>query len=147
MKINLEEAANTGVLPEGEYLARIADAKESTSKAGNDMLVLDFVVENGTWKGAEVRDWVVPGNPMGAGRLKVIMQAAGLPTPDGSFELRVEDLVDKRLEVSVRHEAYEGSMKPKIKAYAKPVGSDIPTPLDPISNGTAAPAEDSNLPF
>lgn len=136
-------------LPPGIYLAKIAEAKEETSSKGNPMLVLTWRVEQGEWRGSEIREWVTVIEST-AGKVVALLQYTGTPVPpDGMLDPSA--LVGKRAEIVVRPDTYvkDGEVKPttKIKGYREP-GTSADTPAD-AATFTHAPAgrADDDVPF
>lgn len=141
-------------LPPGSYLMKVIDAKDDTSSSGNPQIVLDLQVVNGDWRGAEKRDWITI-TEASLGRVVQVLQAFGIPIPEGEFELKVADLIGKQAEVVLRNEAWTGRdgeqrESVKVKGYKPITGdSDVDNDTSGFTNGAAAGAAPANekLPF
>lgn len=119
MQYNPKEAeqGNNLQLADGIYDAECIDAKDDVSKAGNDMLVLNWRVFSGE-QSVRVRDYIVS---TAQWKLKQAMQACGMAT-DTEKEVVSDDFVGKSAKVSV---VKDGEYN-KIKAYiAAPVKEEI----------------------
>lgn len=86
------------VVPKGRYLCELKNAEEKRSKDGNPYLKFDWVICDGS----EYDSWhlfpmISPGTERGAGLLKQLSIAVGLP--DGFDELY--ELHDRKAELSV----------------------------------------------
>jgi hypothetical protein len=76
--------SNFRELEEGHYAAEVTETKLTTSRNGNEMIVLDWKILNDQYDGAYVgelfREWIVisgAGQKMGENRLKKILEAIG----------------------------------------------------------------------
>lgn len=147
MKFNPQQVASAGLLPEGEYLARIADAKDKVSANGNEMWEIEWVVLTGPHKDAEIRDWVTPAfaakfNPF-------ISQVLGIELRDQEEDYPTERLVGRRAEIVVRHTPRRDGdgVWPSVETYRRP-STDVPdAEPDPIAVGAANGQVDEDIPF
>lgn len=149
MKVNPSEVASAGLLPEGEYVARIADAADKVSGNGNDMWEITWVVTTGEFKDAEVRDWVTPA--FASKFVPFWTNVLGLPLNDQVEEVATGTLPGKRAELVVRHTPRKDGdgVWASVESYRPAPGSDIPAEEDPIAvgaNGAQAVA-DEDIPF
>ncbi len=140
-------------LPPGTYLAKVVEAKDDTSKAGNPMLVLDLQVIEGSYQGAEIKDWLAVTEAT-LGKVVAVLQALDYKIPEGEFDLKVSELTGRRCEIVVRDDTYvdrDGNERTtaKVRGYRKPVPvSDVPSDDFPFTGSNGAPAAaDEKLPF
>ncbi|MFI5390401.1 MAG: DUF669 domain-containing protein [Bacteriovoracales bacterium] len=120
---NVPEFTGKGILPAGEYLAIIANAEVTKSKAGSPMIKVTFEVN-----GQSLWDYLVldPKNPksyaMGMSKAKSILAAIGSTQTNFRNELDMADAMEGELTVTidVKEEEYQGERKPKnfIKKYS-----------------------------
>jgi Protein of unknown function (DUF669) len=118
MKINpmtdAEEAAEKakfGAWPKGAYDFEVAGAEDSTSKKGNEMIVLDLMVfdRNGTRR--NMKDWLVESLPV---KLKQACEATGLHAAYANGNVTSYDFVGRtgRLMLGIeKQEGYEDRNK------------------------------------
>ena len=109
-----DAVASDSLVPEGEYLFRVVNAKEWTAKdTGNVSLMLELQVEEGEWKGAEVTTWVSPKFRKGAAlRACIDSLLPNISAEDTS--VHPDDLVGKTCLASIVHEIYKAELKEKI---------------------------------
>ena len=150
MRVNLsgvEPWGSAESLPPGDYIMKVCEVEETTSKNLNPMLVVDMEVAAGDFKGAEHRDWITV-TEKSLGRVVGILTAFGIKIPDGEFNLDGKLLVGKRAVVTLREEIYDGHAKVRVKAYAAaPDATDVPADLPAAQPAAAAAADTSDLPF
>jgi hypothetical protein len=139
-------------VPEGDYVVDLVEIERSTSKKGNDMLVIDFEVAEGDYSGKRVRAWYTL-TEAAKGRIKQLQLACG--ETDFS-QLRRSTLDGARLIISVKHEKmpqafnsngepYPESISAKVHSeraldVAEPEPAPAPPPPSTKKNGAAAAA-------
>ena len=114
---NAEDAGGI-VWPKGQYEARIDNIKEDRSKAGNDMLVLEWRVFSGDGREMTVTDYIV--KPKGLWKYGAIASAIGKSDRFKANKLQPRELLDAIALVSVDiEEPKDAKYGPKnvIKAY------------------------------
>lgn len=131
MKVDLENAQG-GLLAEGEHVFRIADVKDDVSKRGNEMMILDLVAIADPFKGAEVRDWIVP--HFFPDKFVDLLQSVGVDLPTAGTDFDVSVLVNLRVRATIYHEPYEGKPKAKVSGYAPVQAADPDDPLEPAGS-------------
>lgn len=144
-------------LPPAVYLVRPATVERDTSGANNPMVVVDWRVQTGEYKGAEQRDKITLTEPA-MGRVVQVLEASGIAVPDtqfDSYEAMADWLAEQikkanpLVEAVVRDEDWtdrDGNERtsPKVKGYRKPSASDVPS--DGIG-GSGPQVKDESLPF
>lgn len=154
----VEAQQGGGPLPDGDYIVRIDKAVEIAGRTnGTPGIECTMVVLVGDHKDRLVWDtmWITT---KALGMVRHRLESAGVPIPHGEFVLEAQQLVGRRVQVTVRTEKYEakdGSQKDRnvVKGWkpapgssgndplAAPVGNDIPTPAP------AAAVSDDDIPF
>lgn len=101
------------VLPAGIYGATVYDAKEGTSKAGNDMYILDFKITDGPeGVGRKIRSWFTVA-PQALFSLIALHKALGFPYPnkdteEGEFEFPdADEYLGKEVNIQITQEPYQ----------------------------------------
>lgn len=117
------------VLPEGDYRVRIASAEKAQSKAGNDMLVLQFDVS-----GHKQMLWhyivFMKDRPEITNRMLTQFFDSFKDIKDGDFN--IQNWVGKVGACRIKHEEYQGSPSAKIKFFIKADRqSDLPPWQEP----------------
>ena len=108
----------TFTVPAGDYTLRVLEAKEDTSKSGNDMIKLTLAVvkEDGT-NGVRVFDYLVFTE---AARWKVdsFLLAAGKHPGEGkSLDLDTDEMIGWEAEATLSIDKHEGKESNKVAAY------------------------------
>lgn len=111
MKMTLSDGDRENVrdalVPEGTYAARVKDCTETTSKKGNEMMVVDYQIVAGEARGMEVRDYIVDGYHEDKMRDLIVAVGAALPKPDpetGKSDIDPAELSGSRVTITVIHE-------------------------------------------
>lgn len=130
----VEAQQGGGPIAEGKYMCVIHEAKETTSQQGTPGVEVVFRIVGGDFDGRFIWDriWFTQ-KAMGMARWKV--ECTGMVIPAGAWTLEPSALVNRRVEVTVRHEEYDGKTQAKVKGWdpagnAQPAtaanGDDIP---------------------
>ncbi|WP_067480657.1 DUF669 domain-containing protein [Actinomadura hibisca] len=99
------------LLPEGTHRVELIGAEYTTSKRGDEMVVLDFELAD-PWSAKRLRDYVV----LRDGLLwKAVQVCAAFEV--GFEDADFEDLIGKCVTVRVVHENDDGEVRAKIKSY------------------------------
>jgi len=137
---NVEAWAPGDILPPGTHEVIVIAASEGTSSAGNPQLELEMQACAGENEGGTIRDWV-HFTPKTAGKVKQVLEAFGMAA-EGAVSIEAPAFVNKRAQILVRQELYNGEQRTKVKAYS-PASEAAPAAA---SNGQAKPDSD-DLPF
>ena len=110
MKLDFSEIGNN-VMPEGENLVTIFGAKETVSKNGSPMLVLDMKNADGAF----VRDYVVLAGA-GAFRAQQLFKALDIDE-DTAEQMEASELIGREVNVEIEMEEYNVEDRSKVKKY------------------------------
>jgi hypothetical protein len=145
-----------GPLPNGDYIVKIVDAVEIEGRT-NKTPGIECTMEVLVGDHAERRVWdTIWVTPKTLGMVRWRLECAGVPIPDGEFELEGRHLMGRRVLVTVRQEAYTGrdgeqKTKAAVKGW-KPAPAAAPD--DPFVNAasvdpgsTPPPHTDDDIPF
>ena len=113
-----KERMNTQ-LADGVYDAECIEGKNDVSKAGNDMIVLNWTVFGHNGETVRVRDYITANAQW---KLKQVMQGCGMDTETGRT-IEAEEFIGKSAKVSI---VKDGEYN-KIKAY---VAAGVKAELD-----------------
>ncbi|MGN1112291.1 MAG: DUF669 domain-containing protein [Acutalibacteraceae bacterium] len=134
-KANQAEASQgSNIKPEGDYECIISRWTEKDSKSGSKGLNFAFIVRNDVeqayknayiwhtlWKHKKPTEADMQVNGYGFGQIMAMGKAAGLP--DGkeyeSLEEFCNDLINKPIRVTLRHEEYNGKIQERV-SYVNP---------------------------
>lgn len=146
MNLSGTEAWSVGdVLPPGTYVTQIAEAVEGTSSNQNPQIELRLECREGA-----IRDWIVI-TPKTLGKVRQLLEAAGVQIPPGDFQLDADTLLRRRVQIVVREQPdNQGKLRSRVIGY-EPPNAGTPMQADTAGLGqpvgaTAAPADD-DLPF
>ncbi len=106
------EAGGGMPTPDGYYVAKIQSAKQEVSQNGNDMIEV-------RWKthiNSIVFDRFVL-VPQSLWVLRTALNCMGYETPDGPFDLDVDDLVGQACGLEITNEEYEEKDQPRVTGY------------------------------
>lgn len=105
-------------LPENDYRARVASVKQESSKSGNEMLVWEFELTEGKFKGKKIRDYtVLQANSLW--KLKQLLEAMGISVPAKKIDLVpvIKRVKGKELGITVVDEEYDNKISSKVSDY------------------------------
>jgi hypothetical protein len=103
-------------IPEGDYKARVGTVKHETSKAGNPMLVWEFEITDGKFKGKKLIDrTVLQDNSLW--KLKQLLEAMGIQVPNKRVALDLARYPGMGLGITVVDDPYEGRVSSKVSDY------------------------------
>jgi hypothetical protein len=143
IEMNLDEVeawSGSGPPPPGTHVARIDSAAEGESSGGYPQIELDLRVTAGDANGATIRDWLVA-IPSTYGKVKQLLEAAGVEIPQGAFALDVSVLEGRPVQIVVRENEYLGEKRMRVMAY-EPVNGAV---SNPTPAGVAV--GDDDIPF
>jgi len=126
---NIQVGGNDNTpFPEGDYTLAAALYEETTSKAGNEMIKIEFNVVGPTHAGRKVWDYFVLNQQVGLSRLKSFVGATG---QDASQVLNTDMLrlaMGKQFTASIKVEAGSGAYSDsnKIASYKSGAGAAQP---------------------
>lgn len=138
MQIDLTQVENIEDLrsvPAGEYLCRVAEAREARSPAGHLRWGLRWEVDHGEWQGRtacwDSLHWSERGMP----RAKFVLQVLGFPV-QGKLELEPQALVGLKALVQVQPEEREDPATGTRRLMNRvPFSGYAPAPVVPQSPG------------
>jgi hypothetical protein len=103
-------------IPEDNYRAKVKTVKHETSKAGNPMLVWEFEIAEGKFKGRVLIDrTVLQENSLW--KLKQLLEAMGITVPSKRIALDLSRYPGRELGISVVDDEYEGRISSKVGDY------------------------------
>lgn len=132
-----------GVLPPGWHEVTIESCEEGESSNGNPQLELEYTNDEGS-----IRDWLVVIEKT-YGKVKRLLEAAGVKIEEGDWDLNPKDLEGRRLGIRVQEEPdYKDPTQTRLRVQAYRALSDVPGDTTGLNNGDskAADAED-DIPF
>lgn len=128
VKIDLTGVESFQKASEGQHVARIAAAEESTSQGGNDMIKVTFVVT----KGADKDSRVIENYPLtetALWKLKGMLQAIGMKC-EGKIMLDLDRLIGKTCIIEVVHEEYNGNTRAKVSECRRLIATSDEEDID-----------------
>lgn len=137
-----------GIVPEGVQILTVVAIDETTSKAGDPMWIVRLEDENRR----EVTEWIVQTPNIIDWKFKPLWQAAGLDWPKAATILDEQQLVDRQVQATIKHEeTTQWGRQARIDGYVKPgEGTDVPfdaTDFQPPPARATVPDDDDDIPF
>lgn len=137
-----QEVEEAGLLPAGEYDFEVIEAEDTTSKKGNDMLVLTLSIEDGDGRSHKVIDYLVDAV---AYKVRHFASAVGMLKEYEAGNIPAHLLKGRTGKCKLRLEPAKGDFRAKnsVNDYVKESGG----------NGAAPPAKfvpqelDDDIPF
>lgn len=106
-------------IPEGSYLGRPVEAtKETSDSSGGEYISWTYEVTEGKHKGTKLYDNTSL-QPQALWRLRTALDAMGVETPDGPYDLDLEAIVEDEdivVALEVEDDKYQGKTRSKIVA-------------------------------
>lgn len=124
------EASRFGAWPRGTYDFEVTAAQDATSKAGNEMIVLDLLVFNAGGQSRKMKDWLVETVPV---KLKHACEAVGLHSAYEVGNVDSQDFVGRAGKLTLAIERREGfDERNKVSGYV-PLSEVQTTPRRPAA--------------
>lgn len=136
------------ILPPGKHTVIVETADEGESSGGYPQVEILFVSTEGL---GEIRDWLTFSRSStvaweaSLGRAKMLLEAVGIESKGGEWEFPTNDLVGKRLKITVAEEPKYNEperLVSKVKGFQPLDESDMPADTSGLGNGNEGP-----LPF
>lgn len=115
------------IVPAGEYVVAFIDAEETTSQAGNPMIVANVEILRGEYKSRSLRDYLVF-TDAAKWKLAQVLVAIGRDIPQEEFELVPSDLIGKTCGITTIEDEYNGKLQAKIDRYY-PLDEPVEAPV------------------
>lgn len=144
----VEEVKGFELPKPGKYEATIVNAVAKKTQAGKDMMVVDFEIRSDVpqdHQGAKIlyNNFTFE-HPVAQGIVKSLLKAVGFTDNDtfNSCEDMANKLINKNLEIGVKHEKGNNDNMYAKSSYYNPSNVDAPTPIN-----SAPTVSDDELPF
>jgi hypothetical protein len=141
-----EECAAAGLLPKGTYLFEVAEAKDKTSKAGNEMVELRLECHGDDDSKRSVFDYLVASDGS-APKIRQFAVCVGMLNEYERGELKAEDMIGRTGSAKIyikQDKAGQYPDKNAVGEYLKPNGSAAPISK---SAGSSPALVDDDIPF
>jgi len=140
-----EKFEDMPVPPVGDYDVAIVTAKDTRSKAGNDMIEFQTQIQGGEFANTTMFYYLVDNNSMTARNTHALCKSVAHSGP-----VIAQAFEGRRGRVHVVHETYNGKTRPKIARWLEPDSEQwsIAVPSAPATNYSSPPLEDpDDAPF
>lgn len=114
--------------PEGVHTAKVAKIDEVTFQGGNVGFKITFEVISGVGKGTRVIE-SYPFVDAAMWKLKAFFEACGIRA-HGRIAIDTNKLIGKTVEITVKHEEYNGQLRARIQEVNRLVSEDIDDEID-----------------
>lgn len=145
------EAGEFEVIPEGEYHCRLLSAEETTSKNGNEMWNLTWVIIAGEHTNQRIFDRLVFDGGKAQGRVKLLFKRCGAGELTGDMDIDPSMIVGRECMVSVHHEIYDGTTRSRVPfagyMYPPEPSAKLPTETKPKAPARTSTKPDDDIPF
>lgn len=146
------------IAPEGTQLMTVTSIRETESSKGDPMWIVHLTDADGH----EVPEFIVHKPNIIDWKFRPLWEAAGLQWPQGRAVIDEQQLVDRQVMVTIKHEKTEQfGLQPRVHGYAPPGASDLnPSGQEsmefetPVTAGAPAPRnaihqgdDDDDIPF
>jgi len=139
-----EEIQTANLLPDGKYGFVISDAKETISKAGNEMIVLTVRVYKDDGGFILVTDYLMESM---AFKLRHACEATGLLGDYDAGELNADNFVGKEGFLKIKTQPAKGEYGPKNVIADYIVGEGFKPPKDNLSKSLDGDELEDDIPF
>jgi len=103
-------------LPEGDYVAKIIDAKQKESKEGNQMIVWIFQIIEGKYKGKKLTGRTVL-VPKALFMLRDLLEALGKEVPEKTVKVKYGECVGEKIGISLEDGEYENKATTEVNGF------------------------------
>lgn len=114
--------------PEGVHPAKVTKIDEVTFQGGNVGFKITFEITAGAGKGARVIE-SYPFVDAAMWKLKAFFEACGIRA-HGRIAIDTNKLIGKTVEITVKHEEYNGQLRARIQEVNRLVSEDIDDEID-----------------
>jgi hypothetical protein len=112
----------TGLVPEGVQIMTVTAVEETTSRNGDPMWIVRLEDQNRR----EITEWIVQTPNIIDWKFRPLWQAAGLEWPKAAAIIDEQQLVDRRVQATVKHEeTAQFGRQARIDGYVKPGTNDL----------------------
>ena len=134
------------VIPKGTYILSVAKKTDTTSKNGDDQVIVNFTVKGGEYDGAFLPFYYVtflPRSSKGAGMALHFLKCIGEPY-EGEFEVESDNWLGKCVKGRVDIEEFNGNKQSKV-VWVEPVedAEQQELPTGKSAKKAAPPVEES----
>lgn len=112
---------------EGWHTARIFSLEKAASSNGNAMLKVQSKIEGGPFNGRSLFDnWMLETDALFRTK-QTLVRLGKMSKDDKAVKITPSDFLGMEVEIRVKHEEYEGEMRPRVKGWRLPTGNTIET--------------------
>ena len=112
----------SGIIPEGVAILTVVSIDETTSRNGDPM----WVIRLEDAQRREITEWVVQTPNIIDWKFRPLWQAAGLDWPKSAAIIDEQQLVDRQVQATVKHEeTAQFGRQARIDGYVRPGTSDL----------------------
>jgi len=109
-----DERTITGLIPPGDYIAKLIDCGKDTSKAGNEMWVWTFVIVKGDHAGTEMKYFTAL-TPAAMWKAVEVLEALGLGEMGKIAKFKRGDAINRLCAIKVEDQTYNDRPRSSIK--------------------------------
>lgn len=105
------------VIPAGVYKIEVTGVKEMINQnSGNDVWIIKSKVISGEYTGSKIDDFNTFTPALDSAN-KAMLKAFGFPVDTDIIEIQPEELIGKKMTVTINQEEYKGKMQNKVERF------------------------------
>lgn len=136
LKVNMTDVESGVLVPEGDYIVEVASVEVAESESsGKEYLKWKFEITEGSCKGQNLFHNTSL-QPQALFNLKGVLISMGMPVPNNTLSLDLDDIEGRTLGVTVEHEVYEGKKKARVTETFPPDGAESEDDDDTVDPST-----------
>jgi hypothetical protein len=113
VNVNFKGVESRRTPPEGDYPAKVIEAKKGQSGAGNDQIEFVAEISRGEYKGSKLYLYC-PLAENSLWKLHGFLTALGEEVPEEDYDIDLSELLEKEFVAIVHHETYNGKKQAKM---------------------------------
>jgi hypothetical protein len=116
VSVNFKGVESRRTPPEGDYPARVVEAKKGKSGAGNEQIEFVCEISRGEYKGSKLYLYC-PLTENSLWKLHGFLTALGEDVPEDDYDIDLSSLLEKEFVAIVHHETYNGKKQAKMNDF------------------------------
>lgn len=115
------------VIPEGDWGAKVKKVEEDEGDAGPYLRWTFEITDEGKYEGKSPKPYVTSFAENSLWNLRGLLEALDVEIPEEAFEIDPDDMVDRELIITIRHDEYEGRPQSEVAGFM-PIDEGEPAP-------------------
>lgn len=115
-EVDLAEAESR-LVPDGNYEAKVVDLSKGYSQAGNSQWIWDFALTKGEYAGKEFRMWTAL-TPSAMWKVAQTLEALGFGAPGELVRFKKSDVIGRMCVITLQKGSYNGQERMSVNGVA-----------------------------